>query len=54
MMGGDGTSFQKVLDVLEVEEAMFCAKHRDLKPGTRYFLFELLHKTADGLKDKTG
>jgi len=30
MMGGDGTSFQKVLDVLKVEEAMLCAKRGDL------------------------
>jgi len=30
MLDEDGTGFHKVLDVLEVEEAMFCAKRGDL------------------------
>jgi hypothetical protein len=30
MLDEDGMGFQKVLDVLEVEEVMICAKHRDL------------------------
>jgi hypothetical protein len=30
MMDEDSTGFQKVLDLLEIEEAMLCAKHGGL------------------------